>query len=576
MKVEHIGDATLYLGDVTDALRLLPAESVQTVVTSPPYWGLRDYGVDGQIGLEDTPGEYVEKMVAVFADVRRVLRDDGTVWINLGDLYSNGMSNLTDCMHRQLESGVLFVGGVDPRRCTSERVHILLYDKGSPDTEFEPLFSAQRICIKNGEDDFCEVGGQLDAPIACWVSASFGFARPKNTDSKCVMDIPENAGIIIATTKLDANSPFRIFPAVSVKDSKAAFAVEISREPKTKRVSGTIARLDTVTLNAGLKCASEINAVDESIAFLERANLDSGLTRDFTVRKATDQQITFGLHCGIDMRIECVRHCSLLSDGIIPYILLLVEATARRNEMQAKQEMGMPGLVKRALMRDGWICRQTIIWSKPNPMPESVTDRCTKAHENIFLLSKSARYYYDAEAIKEPASPDTHARYARGRSDTHKWADGGPGDQTIAKTFEHMRKPGVYPKAAPAGSGIKANESFSAAIKDIVGTRNKRSVWTVATAPYCAGHFATFPPKLIEPCILAGSRPGDTVLDPFGGSGTTAGVALKHGRKAILCEVSKEYAALVPERIRSITDAIDQPRLFENEDLTPVDQHELF
>jgi DNA modification methylase len=228
--------------------------------------------------------------------------------------------------------------------------------------------------------------------------------------------------------------------------------------------------------------------------------------------------------------------------------------------LKPKDLVGIPWRVAFALQADGWYLRSDIIWHKPNPMPGSYKDRPTTAHEYIFLMSKARRYYYDHKAIKEPASPNTHARYARGRSDNHKWADGGPGNQTIAKSFEHMRKPsgqhnaedyhekctgkrrpGVNPKAALNVPGSKQNTSFSASVKDIVGERNKRSVWTVPTYPYPKAHFATFPPDLIEPCILAGCPEDGTVLDPFAGSGTTGEVALKHFRKFIGIDLGPSY-----------------------------------
>lgn len=210
----------------------------------------------------------------------------------------------------------------------------------------------------------------------------------------------------------------------------------------------------------------------------------------------------------------------------------------------------MPARVAIALQDSGWWIRSDIIWHKPNPMPESITDRPTKSHEYLFLCAKSERYYYDADAIKETASPDTYARYARGRSDNHKYADGGPGDQTIAKSFEHMRSPGVHPKAAPPGSGVKANESFSAAIKDVVEDRNKRSVWTIPTQPYSEAHFATFPEALVEPCVLAGSRIGDIVFDPFMGSGTVAQVAQRLGRQYLGCDLNPKNETLQAGRLR--------------------------
>jgi site-specific DNA-methyltransferase (adenine-specific) len=199
--------------------------------------------------------------------------------------------------------------------------------------------------------------------------------------------------------------------------------------------------------------------------------------------------------------------------------------------IKPKDLIGIPWRVAFALQADGWYLRQDIIWHKPNPMPESVTDRCTKAHEYVFLLSKSARYYYDAEAVKEASIEfDRTPHRARVDPDERK----GESDDRIDGVSQ---------------CGVTA-------------TRNRRSVWTIATQPYSGAHFATFPPKLIEPCILAGSKPGDIVLDPFGGSGTTAGVALEHGRQAVLCELSEDYAGLIPERVDSITDALRQPQLF--------------
>lgn len=218
--------------------------------------------------------------------------------------------------------------------------------------------------------------------------------------------------------------------------------------------------------------------------------------------------------------------------------------------LKPKDLVGIPWMLAFALRADGWYLRSEIIWHKPNPMPESVTDRPTKAHEQIFLLAKSKRYYYNAGAIQERASDDTHARYARGRSDTHKWADGGPGNQSIAKSFEHMRtRNGVHPKCAAAGSGIKQNESFSAAVKDVVETRNKRTVWTVATQPFPEAHFATFPEDLIRPCILAGCPAGGTVLDPFSGAGTTGLVAKENGCEYIGVELNPDYVAMSEKRL---------------------------
>ena len=292
----------IIVGDCIESMRTLPAESVHTCVTSPPYFGLRDYGAAGQIGLESTPDEYVAKMVEVFREVRRVLRDDGTVWLNLGDSYANDGK----------------WGG--------------------------------------------ETGGK-----------------------QAYLD--------------DSNR---------------------KRVGRGKRTTG----------------------------------------------------------------------------------------------LKAKELVGIPWRVAFALRADGWYLRQDIIWSKPNPMPESVTDRCTKSHEYIFLLAKSRRYYFDHEAIKEPS--------VRGAAGS-KFDSG--------KTAVHQ-----------LNRSSKKNH-----IED--GTRHKRDVWTVTTKPFKGAHFATFPPDLIEPCILAGAPLGGTVLDPFGGSGTTALVAAKHGRYSVLCELNPEYVALAETRL---------------------------
>lgn len=322
----------ILIGDVREQLRLLPADHFDCVVTSPPYFGLRDYGVAGQIGLEDTPAAFVEEMVAVFREVWRVLRDDGTLWLNLGDSYAN-------------------------------------------DTKW---------------------GGQ--------------------TSGKHVNALQGNTGI-------------------------------------GRRRS-----------NTGLK---------------------------------------------------------------------------------SKDMMGIPWRVAFALQADGWYLRRDIIWHKLNPMPESVRDRPSTAHEYLFLLSKNERYYYDAEAIVEPVSPNTHARLSQDVMSHVGSARANGG----AKTNGNMKAVGRGPKTQAAGTGIKNNESFVAACSMPVTHRNKRSVWSLATEAFSEAHFATFPPSLVEPCILAGSPAGGTVLDPFGGAGTTGLVADRLQRHATLIELNPEYAALARRRI---------------------------
>ena len=303
-------------GDCRQIMRKWASEGVkaQMCVTSPPYFGLRDYGVDGQIGLEPTPDEYISAMVEVFRCVRDVLADDGTLWLNIGDSYASYRDG-----------------------------------KATPDT----------------------------------------------------------------TRK---NSTGTLVPKGSARNRMAASF-------------------------AGSK----------------------------------------------------VKHKDLI---------------------------GIPWMLAFALRADGWYLRQDIIWNKPNPMPESVRDRCTKAHEYIFLLSKSERYYYNHEACMEPVAASTVQRLSQPKLSQQRGSDRVPG---------------------------KSNGNMKAVGR--ADFRNRRSVWTVATRPFKGAHFATFPPALIEPCILAGSRPDDIVLDPFMGSGTTAQVAVDLGRRYLGCELNPEYQKLHEERL---------------------------
>ena len=314
---------TILRGDCREVLRTLPDESVHCVVTSPPYFGLRDYGVAGQIGLEPSPDAYVNEMVMVFREVRRALRSDGTLWLNLGDSYS----------------------GSGPSR------------------------------------------------------ASYQSATTKARESK---------------------------------SRDGAFAI-------------------SKTLSA------------RGLTYAEKKPIPTAGTK-------------------------------------------------------AKDLIGIPWLVAFALRADGWYLRQDIIWSKPNPMPESVTDRCTKAHEYLFLLSKSERYYYDSDAIREDGP--TYVRHPGHCSDEH---------------------PEAYTDSRQTNMSTRVIETSG---------RNKRSVWEVTTQPFPEAHFATFPPALIKPCILAGCPEGGAVLDPFGGAGTTGLVADRLKRNAILIELNPEYAAMAERRIK--------------------------
>jgi site-specific DNA-methyltransferase (adenine-specific) len=340
---------TILTGDCREVLKTLPDASVNCCITSPPYWGLRDYGVPG-IGLEETPEEWLEQLVAVFREVRRVLTDDGTLWVNMGDAYDSGTR---------------------ATRCPS---------------------------AKAGKHGY-------------WTNPL------------------------------------------------------------------------------------------------------------------------------INMRTQ--------------------------TGLGAKQLLGMPWRVAFSLQADGWLLRADIIWHKPNTMPESVKDRPTKAHEYIFLLAKQARYFYDADAIKEPVTGTAHAR-GDGVNPKARWKtpdgwDTSTGDGGHGSFHKNGREKGKTPgrnsrihqdrdPKHPSARKPRQNESFSAAVRGLVDVRNKRTVWTVATAPYKDAHFATFPPALITPCILAGCPLGGTVLDPFGGSGTTGEVAEANGRNSVLIELNPAYVELAKRR----------------------------
>lgn len=246
------------------------------------------------------------------------------------------------------------------------------------------------------------------------------------------------------------------------------------------------------------------------------------------------------------------------------------------NVYKQKDLMMIPARVAIALQQDGWYLRSEIVWQKPNPMPESVKDRPTRSHEMIYLLSKSEKYYYDYEAILEPVTDSSVARLSQDiENQTGSIrANGGAktngnmkavinknllpdGQQLHSMHIKRANGEGEPKLYGLAGSGFDGHSGNMDADgnsllyeKDGIPARNKRDVWTVTTKPYSGAHFATFPPDLIEPCILAGSAIGDTVLDPFGGSGTTASVAIKHNRKAILCELNNDYVSLIQKRMR--------------------------
>lgn len=365
-------------GDCRDLLRSLEADSIDCVVTSPPYWGLRDYGVNGQLGLETSLGEHISVMAAVFSEVRRVLKPTGTLWLNYGDCYAASVNG-----------------------------------RSAADTKAA------------GNDD--------------WTFR---------------------------------DKPFSTVGPIYVADG--------GQVPDSKNRKARIGATD----NKG--------------------------------NKACD-------HGG---RVVAGRY------------------------LKPKDLCGVPWRVAFALQESGWWLRQDIIWSKPNPMPESVRDRCTKAHEYLFLLSKSKRYYFDQSAIAEEtiyAPSDGEPNSFR----TSVFNAGKTGVHQLGRSSDRPRRASKAKDEFSPDRKRNGDNGTAPSFRAVRETRNKRSVWEIATAPYSEAHFATFPPALIEPCILAGCPEGGMVLDPFGGAGTTGLVADRLGRNAILIELNPEYAAMAERRIHS-------------------------
>lgn len=201
--------------------------------------------------------------------------------------------------------------------------------------------------------------------------------------------------------------------------------------------------------------------------------------------------------------------------------------------LKPKDLVGIPWAVAFALRADGWWLRQDIVWAKPNPMPEPVKDRCTRSHEFVFMFSKKKKYYYDNDAIREPIGESMRRSIKNG--------------PRVTEGYKHDEETRMGKSSG--------NHAFSRqeSLDNIAKGRNKRDVWFIAAKPYSGAHFAVFPPELVEPCILAGCPAGGIVLDPFGGSGTTAGVAILHGRSSILCELSEDYISLIDDRVSMIS-----------------------
>jgi DNA modification methylase len=503
-------------GDCRTILPTLPAESVNCVVTSPPYFGLRDYGVAGQIGLEQTPDAYVAELVAVFREVRRVLKDDGVLFLNLGDSYFGGGQggNPEDSPHQKQRTN----RGSVSMPASARRADA--YDKRGK----APEGSLASDCLCRNLCDACRAAYRL--------GKSHSDNRPAPTPS---ISNP-------ASSREHTGSPSDHLPTsgLTPPDARSVAAIH-DLPPSVGREHGQpLDALASTTIES-----SERFPVTRSAASSRDAGCQlCGRSLPDCVPVCADKT---ACTCGIGTPLDASGQSKSgkVSSG-------LAYPSLTTTTLKPKDLIGIPWRVAFALQADGWWLRQDIIWSKPNPMPESVTDRCTKAHEYLFLLSKSERYYYDAEAIKEDSiTGDPRRPYT---SEGAWELDGRPVEQ------RHGGKPRTAGnkshKYVDAYEDSPTEEHWTKAglmnVADVPwNSRNRRSVWTVATAPFAEAHFATFPPALIEPCIKAGCPEGGTVLDPFGGAGTTGLVADRLGRNAILIELNPTYADMSRERIRN-------------------------
>jgi len=487
-----VSRATLYVGDALEVLRTLPDESVQCCVTSPPYWGLRDYGVDGQLGLEPTPFLYVEDMVTVFQEVRRVLRDDGTLWLNLGSSYASSGGERT---YGSYDGATGRGPGTRRNRVSGDsdpiQSHLLWRAPacGSDDKALLDSQAAGRACPDSDGESQDEIRTHRGRTVRNGQSA----AQAEQQTSQTIRDS--------GRSDCDPTSP-----------DASPLDVPLSTTPQS-----SVQRPDAcgpgATVSACQPAMPTVSPASHSSAGTSACTSGtSSKSPPLVVR--TQGKESFFSACG---RSDCrgIGKCGICWCNLaIPSL-----------NLKPKDLVSIPQLVAFALQADGWYLRSDIIWSKPNPMPESVTDRPTKAHEYVFLLTKSARYFYDADAIADELASDPKTWGRHNNKD--------PGECAV--------KP--RPMFGPDRGGRDGTEWGNGA------TRNARTVWEIATKHYPNAHFATLPPELAARCIKAGSRPGDTVLDPFGGSGTTASVATGLGRNAIHIDLNPEYLDLAIERI---------------------------
>lgn len=477
-------------------------------MTSPPYWGLRDYGVEGQLGLEKTPEEYVGKMVAVFREVRRVLKDDGVLFLNLGDSYYG--SSMT-CGTKSIEGSAKRMGRMFEK--PSNVQHEDAYDTSgkAPADYQESGCLCQNLCGVCREV-YLRTSRNYDLLVPMLI-ASLSLPNHENTEF----------GIDHFPTLDFSHLGDHIFPAILDLLHCGAHAGErlhAFQETMPDEFSRQLLDLCWRRGNSSACLLCGRSLTDNVQGFAHMSGGFSGQQMHIQNNALHDAQRGHRSQ----YKDKACGYCNeILTTDTPPNIQPYCTTNKWKNQLKPKDLVGIPWRVAFALQEDGWYLRQDIIWHKPNPMPESVTDRCTKAHEYIFLLAKSERYYYDAEAVKEvsvdPVGSEARYKYAFTGRPNLVMPDG---------KLQHIALQGF---------------------RDFNSTRNRRSVWTVATHPFSGAHFATFPPDLIRPCILAGCPEGGTVLDPFFGSGTTGVVATQLGREYLGIELNPEYVELAKKRI---------------------------
>lgn len=490
--------ATLLQGDVLANLRRLPDSCVHCCVTSPPYWALRDYGVSGQIGLEETPEAFIAKLVDVFREVRRVLHPSGICAVNMGDSYSTGVnSKPLDFLNRSLKGSPLFFGDAMTIRVSAKGSHVSLKDSVFPDGVFFDLLGIKRVTIKQRDNDFCQVFNCFASPGRCWISAPVSFASMRGSDIEIVLDSGYDANVIISKRDADAEPEFSVPVSVgrSAKRGKAALSVEEPRKPISEFIRDGESVGNPVSFNSALKRLPDVNFVNHAVSFKDCSSFASGHGSDFNITEASQEQITLGCkEGGISLTAIDVGHLSVLNEfgSVIRYRQLYTEAIRKSNAMCAKQEIGIPDLLKRALMEDGWICRSTLLWAKRSVMPESVTDRPAKALEYVFMLSKKSNYFFDMEAVRKPA-----IKGAAGSTFT----GGKTGVNGMGRTSQTEREDSDGRNFRNADLWFQSIESPHG----LCGIGDELIGLDVTSQGYAEAHFATFPMKLVEPFILAGT-----------------------------------------------------------------------